>query len=81
MSDIKITNAAKSVVEQMKRDKDGLYKYTGGAKARISFHASADRVPRRVLDELLEKDIIKVYDAASFETWYELTTLGKSINI
>lgn len=81
MSDIKITNAAKSVVEQMKRYKDGLYKYTGGAKVYISFHASEDKVPRRVLDELLEKDIIKVYDASSFETWYELTTLGKSINI
>lgn len=79
---IKLSVPAKFAIRRMREDKDQIYKYTGKfPKLRVEYHKSGNKLPARVLDELFEKGMVTVYDAVAFETWYELTTLGKTINI
>lgn len=79
---IKLTKPAKFVVRRLREEKEQIYKWTGNPR-RIycAYHKSQNKLSSKVLDELFEKGIVTVYDAAACETWYELTPLGKTINI
>lgn len=79
--EVKLSGRARDILGKMRETKDELYKYTGSKKIMTMFNKSEVIIPSAVLDELFSKELIKVYDASAFETWYDLTPLGKTLNI
>lgn len=77
---MKVSLPVKNVLLELKSGEQ-LYKWTGKLPPIVKYNKSGKRVSLATFNILLAKNLIKVYDAAAFETWYDLSKLGKSIEL
>lgn len=75
-----LSKAMKEVIEIL-RSGENLYKWTGYLPGYVTFEKSTKYVRPQTFNALLERGFIQSYKAQACETWYELTELGKNMQL